>query len=285
MSGSDAFSSDWLALREPADRAARDMVLAAKLRDWMIQTGARRILDIGCGSGATPRALAPDLPDATVWTLVDHNPALLTAARERILGWADTAAEDGSALAIGKSGKKMRVRLERVDLHTVELSDLIQKTNAEIVTASAFFDLASPDFIDAFAKEAREAGAAVYAALTYDGREKWEPGSFAEPQALTAFHAHMRTDKGLGPAAGPQAPTLLEEALTRQGYQVTRAPSFWRLSAPQDSALIRELAYGSVSAVVEALGTPDWLDDWADARSHATRVEIGHADILALPPA
>ena len=46
-----AFSAEWLALREPADRAARD---AGLLRRAAAAAGpAPVIMDLGCGSGAT----------------------------------------------------------------------------------------------------------------------------------------------------------------------------------------------------------------------------------------
>ena len=84
----DSFSADWLALREPADHAARNPDLAARLGAWMARPGARRVLDIGCGSGSTVRALTSHLPDGVRWTLLDHDAALLEAARARLLDWA-----------------------------------------------------------------------------------------------------------------------------------------------------------------------------------------------------
>lgn len=280
----DSFSADWLALREPADHAARDAELAARLGAWMEETGARHILDLGCGSGSTLRALAPVLPDGCVWTLLDYDARLLAAARARLIGWADAAAEDGPALALIKGAKRVSVRLERRALSAEGLAELLEETEAEVVTASAFFDLAGAAFIDAFASAARESGATVYAALTYDGRENWTPADPAEAEALAALHAHMRREKGLGPATGPDSADMLEDALRREGFDVSRAPSSWRLAAPGDSALIRELARGSAASVAELQPYASWLEDWTRARLNATRVEIGHADMLALPP-
>jgi hypothetical protein len=94
----------------------------------------------------------------------------------------------------------------------------------------------------------------------------------------------MRRDKGLGPATGPDSADILDNALKREGFQVARAPSPWRLSMPGDAVLIRELARGSAAAVAEHQPDASWLEDWTRARLNATRVEVGHADILALPP-
>jgi len=281
----DSFSADWLALREPADHAARDAGLAARLGEWMRVTGARHVLDLGCGSGSTLRALTPHLPDGCVWTLLDYDARLLAAARARLIDWADAAAEDGPALALIKGAKRISVRLERRALSAEGLADLLEETEAQVVTASAFFDLAGMNFIDVFAAAARKAGLAVYAALTYDGRESWAPADPAEAAALAAFHAHMRADKGLGPATGPESADILENAFKREGFEATRAPSPWRLSTPREAALIGELARGSAAAVAEVEPDAPWLESWTRVRMTASRVEIGHADILALPPA
>lgn len=279
----DVFAADWLALREGPDHAARDIGLATRLGEWMEQTGSRRVVDLGCGSGSTLRALTPSLPDGTVWTLIDHDEALLTVARSRLINWADSHAETGAVLTLEKDGKRIEVRLERRDLSADMLPDLFAGMKPEVLTASAFFDLAGAEFINAFAAAARDAGAAVHAALTYDGQEQWDPAHPADAEALAAFHAHMRRDKGLGPASGPDTVQLLERALKKTGYQVSRRATPWRLSASANGALIDELAEGVVSAVAEIAADAPWLEEWSEARSRATTVEIGHADILALP--
>ncbi len=288
-----SFTADWLALREGPDHAARDVNLAAQLGEWMARNGARNVLDLGCGSGSTLRALAPHMPDETIWTLIDHDAELLTIASARLTAWADEATEDstsdgatsqvGPALRLSKGAKRILVRMQRRDLSANGLTELLQDCGAEVAAASAFFDLAGAAFIDAFATVAHRAGAAVHAALTYDGREIWTPGHPAEAEALAAFHTHTRRDKGLGPATGADAADVLQRALHAVGYDVYRASTPWRLKAADDAALIGELAKGAVAAVAEIVGDTPWLQDWSEARARATTVEIGHADLLALP--
>src|SRR6185312_14115446 len=65
------FSADWLALREPADRAARDRGLARRFAAAL--PPRPRIIDLGAGTGATARALAPFV--AGTWILVDRDAA------------------------------------------------------------------------------------------------------------------------------------------------------------------------------------------------------------------
>ena len=74
------FAADWLALREPADRAARDEALAR--RAAAAAGPDPLIVDLGCGTGATWRALSPYLPKGARWRFVDKDPELLAKAVE-----------------------------------------------------------------------------------------------------------------------------------------------------------------------------------------------------------
>ncbi len=80
MSG---FSADWLALREPVDALARNQELTAQLIAWRRQPGFLSVLDLGSGTGANLRFLAPWLSDQQYWRLVDADPILLADGATR----------------------------------------------------------------------------------------------------------------------------------------------------------------------------------------------------------
>ncbi len=126
-------------------------------------------------------------------------------------------------------------------------------------------------------------GAALYAALTYDGREAWQPPHPLDAEVLEAFQADQRRDKGLGPALGPAAHDHLAACLRAQGYRVSEARSDWTLAQPADAALIAALAEGTAAAVAPRIGA-ERSEAWRAARTGAERVVIGHRDLLALPP-
>ena len=90
MSG---FSAAWLALREPADAAARSAALASFAMSGL-ETAALRILDLGGGTGANIRYLSPRLRSPQHWTLVDNDPALL----QRAPAFAETHSADLNAV-------------------------------------------------------------------------------------------------------------------------------------------------------------------------------------------
>jgi len=69
----------WLALREPADHAARSRDLAARIRG-LVPDGPLVIHDLGSGTGSMARWLAPQLPGPQTWVLHDRDAALLDVA-------------------------------------------------------------------------------------------------------------------------------------------------------------------------------------------------------------
>lgn len=250
-----SFSADWLALRESADRAARDPGLVSALAAWAAARGPLEVVDIGAGTGATLRALHAALPGAR-WRLVDHDAGLLRLAAH-------------SARALGAEAQTVTLDL------AADPAAALSPAPA-LVTASAFFDLASAAWIDRFADAARAAGAAVYAALNYDGAETWTPPHPEDASVRAAFLADMRRDKGLGPALGAGGGAHLAEALGRRGYRVRTAASPWRLAAPRDAGLIAALAAG----IADAAGASD---GWRAARVGAAAARIGHLDLFATP--
>ncbi|MEO0820908.1 MAG: SAM-dependent methyltransferase [Pseudomonadota bacterium] len=256
------FAADWLALREEADRRARAAAPLDALRAVLDgRTVPLRVLDLGAGAGNNLRATAAELPCPQDWRLADHDPALLARAT--------------AALPQG-------VRAETATADLAAGIGLLLDTPGMLVTASAFFDLCGRAWLERLAGDLLARGAALYAVLSYDGREAWAPTHPDDTAVLAAFHADQRRDKGFGPSLGPEAHDTLAAALRTGGATVVEGTSDWILEPPADAALIAALAEGSASAVRPSLGSV--ADTWLAARRSASRVVIGHRDLLALPP-
>lgn len=249
-----SFDAGWLDLRAPADRAARDAELRAAALAWLDAVPDGIVVDLGCGSGALWRDLGRP---AARWRLVDNDRRLLALAAARCPGVEVVAADLADVAALPLAG----VRL---------------------VTASALLDLASAGWLDALAARVADEGAALYACLSYDGAMRWSPSLPDDDGIVSAFNAHQRRDKGLGPALGPDAPRHLAAALGARGLRVRTAASPWRLGA-EDAALIAALAEGVGMAAGEAgFGR---AGSWTQARRAARGCVVGHVDLLALPGA
>ena len=280
MSG---FSPSWLALREPADHRSRNKDLAEALKTRFLQREKIAVVDLGCGTGSNLRATSQLLPALQHWTLVDHDPALLDAAKAALTVWADRCETSPKGLKLTKGATTIHASFQQADLATDldAVLDAVAKPGPDLVTASALFDLASAKFIQTFAAAIAKRRAVFYAVLTYNGIQRWTPRSPADQPMTAAFHRHQMTDKGLGLASGPVAPVELAEAFQTFGYSVAEGDSPWRLAAA-DAALVAELATGFASAVGETKAlTPLEIAAWL-ARTK-TGSEVGHTDTLATP--
>lgn len=264
-----SFSIAWLDLRESADFTARDKTLVTQLLHWLGQAADpispdRIIVDLGAGTGSTLRALTKLGANSLVWRLVDLDGKLLDEALRR-------------------HGKSHLIEDYQADLNIIGELPL---TGAHIVSASALFDLASADFIDALIDRIDARNTAVYAALNYDGTTTWVPAHPLDEKVLAAFNRDQHQDKGLGPALGPDCTAYLKQALENKGYAVRTYPSPWQLHA-KDAQLLQELINGIAAAVSEGYGlNTDELIEWKNFRiANITdgNCTIGHWDVLALP--
>jgi hypothetical protein len=242
-------SPEWLALREPADAAARSAELAARL-GWYV-AAPLVIHDLGGGSGAMGRWLAPRLPGPQRWVVHDRDPDLL-------------------ALAAGPG-----VEVRRSDIAELTAEDL---AGADVVTASALLDLLTADELAGVL--AACTGIPVLFALTVVGRVALSPAEPLDARLAAAFNAHQRRHGLLGPDAVAAVRAACPRVLVR--------PAPWRLGAGQ-AALAAEWLEGWVAAACEQ--APDLAGEaaayrdrrLAQAAAGALAVTVDHADLLVLP--
>lgn len=280
MSTTQGFSPAWLQLREGADARARNRDLANALSAWFALRSELSVVDLGSGTGSNLRATAQLLPPKQSWRLVDSDGALHGEARKMLRQWADQAHDlaDGG-LALEKGAARIDVSFELLDL--AKDAEAVFAHKADLVTASALFDLVSEPYIKAFVRALAASGAAFYTVLTYNGLQKWAPHRPADNQIAAAFNRHQMSDKGFGASAGPEASSLLTDYLRLAGYSVQEGDSPWRLG-PSDRMLIEELQRGHAMAVLET-GVMDakTVETWV--KTIRSAAEIGHTDVLAFP--
>ncbi|HVI27258.1 class I SAM-dependent methyltransferase [Hansschlegelia sp.] len=279
MSG---FDPSWLDLREPVDHRS----LAAGPLERLTATfgGAPvSVADLGAGSGSALRALAPRLGRSQRWTLIDSDPALLAHARLRLRAWADAVEGDGETLRLNKAGATIHVAFLAEELARDHFPQAAAA--ADLVVASAFFDLAGEAWLAAFIERLAAAQNTLYAPLIYDGLKRFAPAHDLDQAVLVAFNDHQRSEKGLGPALGPDAARRLAELAGAQGYRATAAASPWRLGAA-DRSLTEALVRGMASAAAQLPAAPDALPKWQAFRLGAAAGggAVGHVDLLLTPP-
>lgn len=269
------FSPAWLALREPADKAARNPAVLTACADFFAARSELSICDLGAGTGSSLRAFADRLPDRQHWTLVDHDADNLAAALQVLAAWADEASHQSTDLTLRRGRKHITVQTR---VHDFAREPAAWPDGTELVTASALFDLASAAWIEKCVSALTDKQLPLLATLTFDGKIHSEPPHPLDEAVVTAFCLHQTTDKGFGPAAGPQAASCLERALEKAGYATTIGESPWVLTP---SELLHATATGIADAVTE-LGSVDAvkLAAWRDQQR--TRLVIGHRDVFAV---
>ena len=270
MSG---FSAEWLAAREPWDRRARAPDLAALLADWArgrraANGGRFRALDLGCGTGASIRALDAALGGPVEWRLADADAALLAIAAQ-----------------VRPAHPRSRVETTRIDLAAADLDALA--AGADLLAASALLDLVSRDWLARLWEAARGRRSAILAGLNYDGRIALAPPHPLDATVRDGANRHQARDKGFGPALGPRAAAALAGMARGGGWRVRVRRSDWRLDARRDGPGLAMLLEGWAAAAREAgAAPPGALAGWLEDRRAAPglRVLVGHRDVLALPP-
>ncbi|WP_454915216.1 class I SAM-dependent methyltransferase [Xanthobacter sediminis] len=275
MSG---FDPGWLALREPADHAARNGHVAQMVRGHFAGRASLTVVDLGCGTGSNLRALAPLLPPRQHWHMVDGDAVLLAEARGSLFGWADGAHETEHGVQLVKDGAQISVSFECANLTVRDLH--FRDIAPDLVTAAALLDLVSREWLERLVAASARRRVALYAVLTYDGLARWRPEAPLDACIVAAFNRHQRGDKGFGPALGPSAGDAFSTLLARHGYRSWRGDSPWQLGAGERS-LAGALSAGFAAAAVEIEpAMAEAFAAWARERA-AADVMIGHTDIFA----
>jgi hypothetical protein len=256
--------ASWLALREPADHAARSQALTRRIAATFDDNQPLRIVDLGAGTGSNVRYLSSCLPRSQHWLLVDRDQQLLAEGQR-------SSASEGL------------VEIRVMDLASDPRLEVC--AGCRLVTASALLDLVSERWLLALAARCRSEHAAVLFALTYDGRFECAPPEPEDDTIRRLFNEHQRrSNKGFGIAAGPAAALCAERAFVNAGYHVELAASDWKLE-PEAQDLQRLLIQGWADAATEVdpSATPliaSWLARrLAHVDERRSLITVGHQDL------
>lgn len=270
MSILQAVSADWLALRGPADAAARSAALATAAAG-LVAPGPVVVHDLGSGTGAMLRWLAPRLRGPQSWVLHDRDGVIL-AQRPR------TRVTDASGRAVSTT-----TSVEPL----AELAAAALR-GASLVTASALLDVITLDEAAAIVVACQYAGAPALFALTVNGAVALEPADPLDEALQRAFNDHQRGAGSRRRLLGPDAVEIVDALFTAIGWEARVVPTPWRLGA-EASELIAAWLAGWVGAAIEQqpelAGPADAYlrTRHAQLAAGALRVEIGHEDLIAWP--
>jgi hypothetical protein len=265
-------SAEWLAARAAADAGARaateHTLLPLLIRHLADQARAQgcaeevQVLDLGAGSGANRRWLAPRLPLPQQWVLLDSDPAILNHL------------DAGSASA--------EVRIGGLEA----LPDWLARTagQSRLLTCSAVLDVLFIPDLDELCDRLAVSRTPALLSLSVTGELNIRPPDPLDSVLLSAFNEHQRR----GGRAGPDAPDLVAIRLREAGMVVAAEPTPWRLAAENVAFVHRFLAERVSAAVEQRPELGDAAARWLARRSREAgqrpfQLTVGHVDLLALP--
>lgn len=268
--GLPAAFADWLTRREPADAAARVVDLADRVRARLTGTRPVVVHDLGSGTGAMGRWLAPHLPGPQHWVLHDGDAGLLARA-----------AADPPPVAA--DGTPVTVETRRGDLTRLTATELAE---GDLITASALLDMLTAEEVGRVV--AACAGRPALVTLSVVGHVRLDPMDPLDAEVAAAFNDHQRRTVRGRRLLGPDAVARTAAAFAGQGAAVTLRSSPWRLG-PADAGLLGEWLAGWIDAAREQrpqLAGP--LTGYARRRrdelaAGRLSVLVDHQDLLALP--
>lgn len=220
------------------------------------------IIDLGAGTGANQRWLAPRLPFPQRWIHLDHDPA--------ISRWVPlpggTMIIDGSVEALGQ---------------------MLGMLGGEpcLVTCSAVLDVLTTDQLAAVCQAVIDNQVPALFSLTVTGTATMDPVNVQDRSLLAAFNDHQRR---VG-RPGPDAVEIAVNALWAGGLTVRTQETPWQLTASSDSVFVERLLQERLdAAVAQDPGLASAATTWFQLRCAQLalgmlRIEVGHRDILALP--
>ncbi|TWU46942.1 class I SAM-dependent methyltransferase [Rubripirellula reticaptiva] len=251
---------EWLAIRETMDGRFRSARLAQQFLEHASKS--RLIVDLGCGTGSNRRYLCRDCVSGVPWRCIDNDDEVLETATHRSAG--------------------RPIRFEHVELATDLL--LIPIGGDVSITASAFLDITSEDWLSRFVKLAAQSP--ILIAMTASGAPVWDPADDLDVAIGLCLEEHQKSDHGFGPAAGAQAAPFLADKLISRECNVTLEKSDWRLGS-QDAEVLAMLV-DSVCRRASSKMHREQVEHWASMRQQQIRkgvlkLTLPHLDLLSLP--
>lgn len=286
MSG---FSTAWLDARYRADEAARNPETEAAV--WSMCSGIQplRVLDLGAGTCAAFRHLAPRGPARQRWTALEQDPLLLGAAQQLLPGWAAgagyTAGPDAGGWAFRSSSQALHLRMIGGDLHSGAAWEAAGPQ--DLIVAHALLDLCSAEQLRALAARISGQAQGLYALLNYTGMRAW-PQMPEDGAVFGWYEAHMQRPQPFGRACGREAPAVLREAFAALGWQVRSGASRWVLGPGEQAmhAFLLGFMEQSVPEMAEGPGGLALFRRWLAARRAQSQagqltLDVEHEDLLA----
>ena len=234
--------------------------------NYLIEIGNAKddveIIDLGAGTGANQRWLAPRLPLRQRWVHLDHDPAIsrsLPLPDDTLI--IDDSVEALARLLSSRSGDR------------------------RLVTCSALLDVLTTAQVHAVCNAVIDNQVPALFSLSVTGDLNVMPANPDDQLLLDAFNDHQRR----AGRAGPEATSLAGDAFRAGGFRVLCQETPWQLTASSGPAFVVQVLQERLDAAVAQDPTlAQVATRWLQLRRSqlawgSLRIDLGHCDVLALP--
>ncbi len=243
------------------------------------------IVDLGSGSGATFRRLAPVIGRAQAWLFVENDDTQLGLGLDATARWAEaqgwTVTWPGRALLLHRPQGAWRIEGLVADIARGPPAQIRQ---ANGVVTSALLERAAESWIGRLAPMLH---VPLLACGLVDGRVAWLPRDPADAQVTRLWRRSLARNPAFGPGLGANAAAIVRRALGERGFAITTAATEWIVPArsPLSLPLVRRIASDARGIAGPAAAR---VNDWETRRGRSAILgrlgaRVGHLDLLATP--
>ncbi len=251
------------------------------------------IADLNAGNFSMFRRLAPKIRANQVWLLVDDDEERLTYLRESLQAWAERnhwqffpEEDEYFAIVAGRYTWRGGIKL----IPKKEWFTQLNFSGIRLLVSSRFLEYQTEYWLRELLTHCSEHDTAVYFTNSYSGQFRWIPSDVKDSTILAAWHRSRRKMIGDNNSIlADRAPYHLLHEASKLGYETFLNKYLKSFGKNDDGFILKQISLmeSEVKAVIKE-DSYKTLERWISRKRYtvsggATRMEMGLADVLALP--
>ncbi|MEC9205936.1 MAG: hypothetical protein VYE31_01940 [Pseudomonadota bacterium] len=283
------FNLTWITNREHYDRESRSNLLGKVLERDLVNI--RRVIDLGCGTGAFLRWCLTQQLFFDEAKLIDYDRKLLDSVyvhlKSSLKSTKYSIKKVNSREYLIKNSSNNSQEMSVIPSKKNILSSLEEINKYDLVSLSSLSDLLSKNTIrKLFSNIGRDKY--LYFSLCFDGTIKWYPTNKFDKYIENKFNAHQLQDKGFGIALGKGSLKYIELTAKKKSFACKKKDSSWRINSLTKGDKIFQKKY--LDIILKALKKDNitdknilnlWYINRADKiKSSVSKLVVGHRDII-----